>query len=95
MKPIKWIESCEHLGQSLGLDEERSDELYYRIRLIVHEATRPLKKGEEPMDSGTFVKMCIAIAKTEAELAFCSYIAGMHVAKLWDTEEYAEYEEED
>lgn len=93
MKPIKWIEDQENLGRSLGLTQDRTEELEYRIRLIVHEVTRPLRKGEESIDSGTFFKMCIALANTESELSFCSYLAGIHVAKLWDMED-AEYEEE-
>ncbi len=84
---ITWIEGQESLFQSLGIPDERASELDYRLRLIIHEVTKPVKKEEDVPDSATFIKMCLALADNQAELIFCSYVAGQKVAELYDYEE--------
>lgn len=95
MKPIKWKDGCESLYQSLGITQDRADELDFRLRSVIHEVQRPVKKGQESPGSDTFIKMCIALAETEEERIFCAYVAGGQVPRLYDEDEFEEYEDED
>lgn len=92
MKPIKWKEGEDYLWKSLGIEEERAEELEHRFKLILREAMRPVKKGEQSPTSDVIIKMFIALAKTQEELILCSFVAGSHVNNLFDDED-EDYEE--
>lgn len=90
---ITFKDGCENLWESLGIEKDRADDLYYRLNLIIHEVTKPVRhdKGEEHPGSDQFIKLCIALAQTDQELVFCSYVAGLKVKDLYNTEDEEEY----
>jgi len=92
---ITFKDGCENLWESLGIPEERANDLDFRLRLIIHEVTKPVRhdKGEQHPESDEFIKLCIALAENEQELIFCSYIAGLKVPEIYHTEE--DFYEED
>lgn len=44
---ITFKDGCETLYESLGIDKKRADDLDYRLRLIIHEMTRPFRDNSE------------------------------------------------
>jgi hypothetical protein len=95
MKPIKWLEKENTVVDCLGIPGKRGEELDYRLSLIVHEVTKPLRRDEEGPDSGIFIKMCLALAQTEEERIYCAYTAGAKVAELFASGHFEEYEEDE
>ena len=91
---ITFKDGCDNLLEALGIDKKRGEELQYRLAVIVHEITKPLRQNEKSPESDQLVKLCIALAENEQELVFCAYIAGMKVNDLFDIDE-EEYEEDD
>lgn len=95
INPIQWVDGCTTICASLGISSAREDELDYRLSLIVHEITKPLKKDEDGPDSGIFIKMCLALAKTEEERVYCAYVCGAKVVELFASGHFEEYQEEE
>lgn len=77
----------DYVWQSLGISEKRADDLNYRMQLIIHDCTRPVKKGEQSPGSDVLVKLFLALAEDTQELAFVAYSAGTAVPQIFDTEE--------
>jgi len=95
MEPIKWKDDCEFVWQALGLEESRSDELEYRMKLILHETFKPLRKGEEYPNSDIILKLFIALAENHIELIYCSYLAGTKISDYYETNEPEFWDEEE
>lgn len=92
---ISFKDGCENLWQALGIQQKRADELEYRFALIIHDVTKPRRVDDEGPDSGQFVKLCASLAENEQELVFCSYMAGMKVAELFETEDEEIYSDDE
>lgn len=73
--------------ESLGISEERMEELSYRMDLIVHEFNKPLRKGEKGPHTGVIHKLFLALAEDVQEVALVSFFAGFKVQELFAIEE--------
>lgn len=97
MKPTQWKEGEDYLWKSLGIEQERAEELEYRFRLILHDATKPLKNTEDGPTSDVIIKLFLALATTQEELILCAYVAGTKIPEIYNIheEEWEEYDEEE
>jgi hypothetical protein len=99
MKPIKWKEGEDYLWKSLGIEQERAEEIEYRIKLILHDAVRPVKDPEDSPGSDVIIKLFLALAQNQEELILCAYLAGTQIPKIYNTEEdeyeFDEWDEEE
>ncbi len=93
---LKYIDNPdnEFVWQGLDIPEERAMDLDYRMECIIHEMTRPFRKGrgDESPGSDQLIKMFLSLAENAQELAYVSYCAGIAVPKIWNTED--EFEED-
>lgn len=92
---IQYDDRCEYIWSALGIKQIRAEELDYRLNLIIHEIQKPLRKNETMTDSIGFIKLCLALAETEQELAFCAYVAGVGVASIYQVDEEEEYNDDE
>lgn len=79
---IQYKQGCDTITEALGISQERTDELQYRIDLIIHELFRPTKSGLIKVDSDTIMKQFLCLAENHAEALWLAFAAGMHVEGL-------------
>ena len=90
MKPVKWKEGEDFLWKSLGIPQERAEELEYRFKLIIHDAIKPLKNTEDGPTSDTIIKLFLALANNQEELILCAYVAGTKIPEIYSTDDELE-----
>lgn len=93
MKDILFKDGCEYFYESIGIPEERALELDYRVRLIMHELSKPTRDGVVQYRDSQIVKLFLALGETEEERIFLSFIAGRQVQMLdFTMDDYSEDE---
>lgn len=84
---IQYKNGCDTITEALGVSNERTSELMYRMELIIHELFRPTKTGVVEIDSQVIFKQFLGLAENHAEALWLSFTAGMHVEALLPDEE--------
>lgn len=91
---IQYKQGCDTITEGLGISQERTDELTYRIELIIHELFRPTKTGVIEVNSETIFKQFLSLAENHAEAIWLAFAAGMHTEGLIPGDEDFEEDEE-
>ena len=79
---IPYKQGCDTVTEALGISNKRTDELMYRVELIIHELFRPQKSGVVELDSQVIFKQFLSLAENHAEAMWLAFAAGMHVESL-------------
>lgn len=86
--------NADTIYEALGITEERAMYLMHRMQLTVHNLFTPTLSGVIEWHDLDILKPFLALAETDAERAFCSYMAGIKVAELTESDNW-NYTEED
>lgn len=93
MKDILFKNNSETVFGAIGITEERSNYLYYRMECIIHDMFRPTPTGHIEWKDTDIIKLFIALAETDEERILLSYYAGRRSLSL--QMQYDTYDEED
>jgi hypothetical protein len=75
MIKIQYKDNAESVGEALLIPKERREDLVFRMSLIIHDFLKPTKDHVLP-NSDQILKLFIALAENNQELAYLAYCAG-------------------
>jgi hypothetical protein len=84
MIKLSYNDKAEMVYESLNIQDQRAEDLVYRMDVIIHELTRPRRKGEKGPHSGELLKLFLGLAENEQELAFVAFTAGIKTVEIFD-----------
>lgn len=83
MQELKFKKDADNLYEAHGLTNERGDELCYEMRLIMHSLHTPTRElGPKIIDDMDVLIPFAALARTEMELSYLSFIAGRRTSEM-------------
>lgn len=91
---IPYKGDAKTVPEALGVSEERSEELIFRMDLIIHEIFRPTKDQTITIESGKIFIQFLSLAENQAEAIWLAYVAGMKIEELIPTEDFDREDDE-